>query len=295
MVNIVGDDGHLYNVNAISGDMFKHIQADHLFRLATDGAELPLCAGCREFNANRISADADYTKAVGDMSDAEALDLLLKTCAMDDMEGNLITEGSKSLPRKSVIEFSWIVGIPEVTTTDSYFHVKYANERSAAKRAADSSEEARGANLGQAIFHRPASSGIYAIVTNLELARIGLNDITQTYVIPDGARLARHTKLLESLLYTFLEPRGAMRNTQNPHIVGLQGVVAVSQAVLPAPTVSPLNRDFDKELKRIQAALDQLQPEAITLYAFDTIGEFTEVMTELIQTTAPFKLQYAHA
>ncbi len=30
MVNIVAADGELYTVNAISGDMFKHIQAEHL-------------------------------------------------------------------------------------------------------------------------------------------------------------------------------------------------------------------------------------------------------------------------
>jgi CRISPR-associated protein Cst2 len=292
MVNVVGQDGRLYNVNAISGDMFKHIQAEHLFRLASGDPGVPLCAGCRAFNANRISADTAYTDAIGDMTDADALDLLLTRCAMDDMEGNLITEGGKSLPRKSVVEFGWVVGVPEATTTDSYFHVKYANERSQAQRAEDSSEEARGANLGQAIFHRPASSGIYAVVTNLELARIGLNDITQTYVLSDEEREARHAKLLESLLYTFLEPNGAMRGTQNPHIVALEGVVTVSQGVLPAPTVSPINDNFNQELKRIKDALDKLHPDALHLYTFDSIGAYTEVMTDLIQTTKPFKMTY---
>lgn len=292
MVNIVGEDRLLHNVNAISGDMFKHIQAQHLFRLATSKGDVPLCAACREFNANRISADKSYTDAVSDLSDAEALDLLLQSCALDDMEGNLITEGNKSLPRKSVVEFGWVVGVPEVTTTDSYFHVKYASERSQQQRTADSSEDARGANLGQAIFHRPASSGIYAIVANLELARIGLNDITQRYAIDEKARQARHTRLLESLLYTFLEPAGAMRNTQNPHIVDLDGAIVVSSDVLPAPTISPLNQGFVTELTRIREALNKLHPDAVTLYTFDSMGDFAEVMTELIQTTAPYRIHY---
>ncbi len=55
MIDIVGHDGQLYNVNAISGDMLKHIQAKHLFMLARERG-LPLCAGCRQFNANRISS-----------------------------------------------------------------------------------------------------------------------------------------------------------------------------------------------------------------------------------------------
>jgi CRISPR-associated protein Cst2 len=293
MVNIVGADGRLHNVNAISGDMFKHIQAEHLFRRATDGAELPLCSACREFNANRISADEAYTKAIEGKSDAEAIDLMLTTCAQDDMAGNLITAGNRSIPRKSVVEFGWVVGLPELTTTDSYFHVKYASERSAERRDADSDETARGANLGQAIFHRPASSGVYAVVTNLELARIGFNDITQTYPISDEDRFARYAALLESVLYTFLEPNGAMRGTQNPHIVSFDGVVTVSKQVVPAPAISPLGSDFVGEVERVKVALDGLRPGALDLYPFASLGEFTEVMTHLIQTTEPLKLAYA--
>ena len=293
MVNIVGADGRLHNVNAISGDMFKHIQAEHLFRIGTDGAKLPLCAACREFNANRISADGEYAAAIADMSDAEALDLMLSTCALDDMAGNLITAGNRSLPRKSVVEFSWVVGLPELTTTDSYFHVKYASERSDARRQADADESARGANLGQAIFHRPASSGVYAIVTNLELARIGFNDITQTYAIDDEARRVRHEALLESMLYTFLEPNGAMRGSQNPHIVAFDGAVMVSNQVVPAPTISPLSSHFAAELEHIKAAIETLRPGALALHTFQTMGEFTEIMTQLIQTTEPFKLTYS--
>jgi CRISPR-associated protein Cst2 len=293
MVNIVGSDGRLHNVNAISGDMLKHIQAEHLFRGASDGAGLPLCAACKKFNANRISADFNYQKEIEGKSDAEAIDIMLQTCALDDMAGNLITAGNRSLPRKSVVEFGWVVGLPDLTTTDSYFHVKYASERSQSRRDADSEESARGANLGQAIFHRPASSGVYAVVANLELARIGFNDITQKYPIDDEQRQARHQALLESLLYTFLEPNGAMRGTQNPHIVAFEGTVAVSSQVIPAPAISPLmGEDYSDELERIKTALETLRPGALSLYPFATLGEFTEIMTRLIQTTSPYKLSF---
>ncbi len=294
MVNIVGGDGRLHNVNAISGDMFKHIQAEHLFRRATDGAGLPLCAACRQFNANRISADEAYIQAIADMTDAEAIDLMLTTCAQDDMAGNLITAANRSIPRKSVVEFGWVVGLPELTTTDSYFHVKYATERSESQREADSDEAARGANLGQAIFHRPASSGVYAVVAHLELARIGFNDITQRYAIDDDARRARHAALLESILYTFLEPNGAMRSTQNPHLVAFDGVVTVSKAVVPAPTISPLMGDeFADQLERVRVALNAMRPGALESHRFDSLGQFTEIMTGLIQGTEPLRLTYA--
>jgi CRISPR-associated protein Cst2 len=292
MVNVVGEDRRLHNVNAISGDMLKHIQAEHLFRLLSGRDDVPLCSACSEFNANRISADAEYGKAIDGKSDAEAITLLLESCALDDMAGNLITAGNRSIPRKSVAEFSWVVGLPELTTTDSYFHVKYASERSQEARDAEREEEQRKANLGQAIFHRPASSGVYAIVANFEMARIGFNDITQTYALDEEQRQLRYRALLESVLYTFIEPNGAMRGTQNPHIVDVKGVVAVSSDVVPAPTMSPINSSYREQLHGIQEALEKVRPGAVTLSDFDSLAQFSQVMTGLMETTAPYTLNY---
>ena len=67
-------------------------------------------------------------------SDREALTALLQHCAMDDTAGILITAGGRSLPRKSVVEFGWVVGIPSLVQSESYFHVKYA-ERGKERRA----------------------------------------------------------------------------------------------------------------------------------------------------------------
>ena len=36
IVNIVSHDGRLHSVNAISGDMLKHIQAEHLYRISKE-------------------------------------------------------------------------------------------------------------------------------------------------------------------------------------------------------------------------------------------------------------------
>ncbi len=294
MVNIVGEDGRMHNVNAISGDMWKHIQAEHLFRLACTRPDIPLCAGCRQFNANRISADPDYTQRIADkkVPDAQALDWMLECCALDDMEGNLITSGNRSLPRKSVVEFGWVVGLPDVTTTESYFHAKYVNERSEAERDAVETEAVRGSNLGQNIFHRPASSGIYAIVTNLELARIGFNDIKQGYVVEEAQRRARYRLLMESVCYTFLQPNGAMRNTQNPHMVALEGVVALSHSAIPAPSVSPLNSGFRQQMEDITANLAPLHEGTITLHPFDSLADFSRVMADLTQNGTPYTLTY---
>jgi CRISPR-associated protein Cst2 len=293
MVNIVDAAGRLWNVNAVSGDMFKHIQAEHFFRIAKEQTALPLCAGCREFNANRINADADFITRTKGMSDADTVDELLRTCALDDIAGILITEGGRSVPRKSVVEFGWVVGVPEHVQTDSYFHVKYASERSGEKRSEDREATTSGANLGQAIFHRPASSGVYAVVCHLELARIGFNDISQKYAISADERAQRTKALLESVLYTFMQPNGAMRSAQAPHLVDFSGVLSVSSGPTPAPTISPLKEDYAREIGNIQARLEAVSPGVVRLYDFASLGDFTGIVGDLLQTTAPYELKYA--
>ena len=294
MVNIVGADGQMHNVNAVSGDMFKHIQAEHLHRLAL-AAGLPLSDGARQFNANRVNYDIDAGGELLAALDAVAgdpakLDVILQRCAVTDLEGILVTAGGRSLPRKSVVEFGWVVGVPEYVETDTYFHVKYVADRSAGARARAEGEETRAANVGQAIFHRPASSGKYAIVLNLEVARIGFNDLAQRYAVDAAQRAARLKVLLESVLHTFVEPAGAMRSTQNPHIVDFGGAVTVSRDVVPAPCLSPLKVEYVDDIEQVAAALNTLRPGAVEVKRFGSMGEFAEIMVGLVRETNPFTL-----
>ena len=273
MVTLVNPDGEVFTVNAISGDMFKHIHAENLQRLAKSRG-LALCAGCQVFSASRILDDKAFMNDLP-KSKSDVIDALLAHCTVDDAEGNLIAKGKHSVPRKSVAEFGWVVGLPG-TKTDSYFHVRYAKERDIDKKTK------------QPIFHRPASSGIYAVVSSFEMARLGFNDITQTYPLNDEERLKRHRAFLESTLYTFVQPAGAMRSTQNPHIYRFEGVVTVSRDVMPAPLLSPLNDDYAKEIERVARALDR--DGGLTVRRFNSMGEFAEIMRELIDSTQPYKL-----
>lgn len=267
----------LATVNAISGDMFKHIQAEHFYRLSK--GNLKLCAGCEKFSASRVLDDDEFMGNLAKKS-GDVIDALLKHCALDDLEGNLIAKGNRSIPRKSVAEFGWVVGLPDVTRTESYFHVRYAS---------DLGEE----GASQPIFHRPASSGVYAIGASLETARIGYNDITQKYAVKDDERVRRYKAFLESILYTFVEPNGAMRGTQNPHILGFEGVVTVSNQVVPAPMLSALDEGYREEVKRVAAALNAIHANAVTVHDFDSMGAFAEVMQKLIAESAPFTMKVA--
>lgn len=276
-VTLVDTDGGVHKVNAISGDMFKHIQAEHFYRLARERG-LPLCIGCRTFRSDRILGDTEFVKGLP-AKDEEAINALLQYCALDDTEGTLIAKGARSIPRKSVAEFGWVIGLPDKVRTESYFHVRYAQERGG------QGEEAQ----AQPIFHRPASSGVYAAVATFELARIGFNDIGQNYAIGEAERLQRYRTFLESVLYTFVEPNGAMRGTQNPHIVAFDGVITVSHAVLPAPTISPLGEGYKEQVGQVARALD---PEGTRLfvYPFANIAEFAAIMRQIIESTRPYRL-----
>jgi CRISPR-associated protein Cst2 len=307
MVDIVDASGRLHNVNAISGDMIKHILAGHFFNLARERG-LPLCAGCRKFDANRINADADFQARIEPktVTDAQALDWMLETCAMDDIAGILVTAKGRSLPRKSVIDFGWVLGLPETADANnqSFFHVKYASGRSEAEREEAKAERVKtvdrgketqtktgGANLQQAIFHRPANSGIYAVVCNVELSRIGYNEIRQEYALAVSAeqRILRAATLIESLLHTFVQLNGAMRSTQLPHLVSFEGVLSYSTKVVPAPLVSPLADTYDDQIRDVAQALGFGDDQILS---FADLGAFANRMRDLLNDLQPYQVAF---
>lgn len=297
MVHIIDQNGRRAVVNAISGDMFKHILVEHLIPLLKAALQ-PLSPGAMVHDADRINAlnqafvdfcekEQDFTtngkKEKRKATESEIMTKILTDCSLTDMAGTLVTRG-RSVGRKSVAEFGWVVGLPEngvgepLTTTEQYFHVKYAPE---GREAATGGETVAGK---QAIFHRPASSGIYALICNLDLYRVGLNDITRVHVIDRDARLARARALIHALVATLLKPTGAQRNTQNPHIVACEGVVTVSSTSLPAPTVSPLHDNYRDQVSRAATVLNRIRPNGVTVTNFDTLADGAGVLADVAAT-----------
>lgn len=311
MVTVADQNGAPQTVNAVSGDMFKHIQVEHLTGLVVrDG--LPICEPARLRHPGRI-ANVERL-AARDVKDAAVTDTILERCTVTDLAGTLLTD-NRSTARNSVIEWGWVVGVPEKTTTESFIHLK---------RVPDAGEIESGSagNQGQNIFHRPANSGVYAAVVNVEAYRVGFNDLTRQ--VPEKVkanREARYKALLQSLLYTFLEPNGAQRNTQNPHISGFEGVVSISRDVCPAPTVSPLNEGYREQMEQVAMTLSELLKDrqtkdgqdektkvesgqdkkaedekmAVEVRRFGTLAEFAVILSNLIQTTTPYEIGAAKA
>jgi CRISPR-associated protein Cst2 len=148
--------------------MFKHILVEHLVPLLKDAGH-SLSPGAAVHDADRINAAnpafiefcekeqefvADGKKVKRKALESEIMTRMISECSLTDLAGALVTRG-RSVGRKSVAEFGWVVGLPEdnggqpLTATEQYFHVKYAPEGRGAATGGDSVAGR------QAIFHRP--------------------------------------------------------------------------------------------------------------------------------------------
>lgn len=291
-LTIIDKNGKEHTVNGISGDMFKHIHAGHLVNYSVDNG-LALSDYSKRLDPNRISSSNLLSKFpnVGkkDSNSSEVIDALIKTCTVCDTHGVLITDkvgenkGASNTPRKSVIEFAWTVGIPDKNNTETYVHTKLV---------ADAGEKGSGtgSNEGQNIFHRPANHGAYAFVCNLDAYRIGFNDISRQYPIGDEERIKRYKAILQSLLSSFLNPKGAMTSTQKPHITDFKGVVSISHKLIPAPTISAINPDYQEEITEISKNLNTIDVDSIELKNFAGLGSLSKIIAELI-ADEPYKIQ----
>ena len=276
MVHIVDAKGDRQNVNAVSGDMFKHILVEHLTAILVDAGE-PLSDGARAYNPDRVNIDKGFLAAIKDVKEGSAvLDQVIRRCAVTDVAGTLITEG-RAVARKSCVEFGWVVGIPEKTHNEQYFHVKYAPETRAKSAGQEKKGEGSVADR-QAIFHRPANSGVYALICQLELSRIGVNDVTRKGAIEEDQRVRRAKAAVEALMATLIRPAGAQRNTQNPHIVACEGVIATSNSYLPAPTISPLTDVYREQIEGIRDTLNRIRAGSVETYRF---GDLSAGVAEL--------------
>lgn len=276
MVTIVDEAGDRHNVNAVSGDMLKHMLVDHLIPLLAAAGQ-PLSPGARAHDADRINArNPTFQQFAQEKSnpDSAVQTRMLTDCSLTDMAGALVTIG-RAVARKSAVEIGWLVGLPDRTITEQYFHVKYAPE---GRGTATGGDTVAGT---QAIFHRPASSGIYALVCNVDLWRIGLNDITREYVVPRADRAARGRALLQALSATLVKPSGAQRATQAPHALKLEGIVAASASSLPAPMVSPLADNYVEQVAGIAATYNRMAADSVQTWPVDSLAACVDRLAQV--------------
>jgi CRISPR-associated protein Cst2 len=277
MVHVIDAAGKRHVVNAVSGDMFKHIYVQHLTGILNTQGQ-PLSTGAAAGSPDRVTVDPQFKGAIKGLAVADVQREMLERCAVTDIAGTLFTEGI-TVPRKSCAEFGWVVGIPEKVQTEQYFHVKYEPDR---RKITTSAPRGEGTIAGsQTVFHRPANSGVYALICHLELARIGVNDVTREPAIGYEARAVRQRAAIQALLATLIDPAGAQCNTQRPHILECSGVLTASSSYLPAPLLSPLSANYRAEISSIAETLNRLTPGAVKVRSFDGLAEGVSFLEEI--------------
>ncbi|PSF37393.1 DevR family CRISPR-associated autoregulator [Aphanothece hegewaldii CCALA 016] len=262
-------------VNGISGDMLKHIQAEHLQRIAVDEG-LALSEGGKQGHPDRIGYDLDQNLPVFSEDDkdlATKIQKVLQRCTISDLEGFMVTEKrGPTLKRESVIEFGTVIGVPTFVKTQSYFHAKYGTENPTP-------------------YNVQVNSGLYATILNIEAFRIGYNPHTFDYAISPTERKQRLDALLKSILYTYLQPNGAKRNTLLPHPDYFEGTISISTRRCPAPMVSPLEFEYQRQITSLADTLNRINGDGtIQVYSFETIAEFAEQIEELINLIQPYQM-----
>jgi CRISPR-associated protein Cst2 len=264
-------------VNAVSGDMNKHIFSAAFRNIAADRG-LPMSPASQALDPARINGDEDFRAWMDEQGkDVLVSDVInrLLSCSLTDVCGLLITGSGVSVKRKSAVEFGWTVGLPEITEVEEFLHARHAItrlKRTRVERGASAEDKAaaqkeREANTGQMVFNRPASSGVYAFVAHLDVAAIGFNDAAQAYPqnvsdpVGTDTPVDRPERLRASLLalaQTLLHPKGALTSTQLPHVVDLEGYVSVSSSAAAAPLLSPLTDDYIERTRKTAAMLNRL-------------------------------------
>lgn len=283
-VDVVAGD-EIIQVNAVSGDTIKHAFVDYLKAAIEDRPAhrdaLPVCDACRRGDPNRLNAVAAFQGvAKQDPKQVKNDDIIremIHRCTVDDIAGLLVTQGNRNAPRRSAVQFAWQLGVPEQVRTGRYTHVKLVP-------ADPATSGGEGSNLGQNIFTKPASSGVYAFVGYLDLHRIGRNDITLAREIDDATWRARSSAALMALFHTVALPGGAQRNTQLPHVHGAEGALAVSVAAMPPVIYSPLAPDFVEQMARIAAAFGRAGSDHFVL-PFADLGELGALLGGLSELT----------
>lgn len=301
-------DGQLYSVPVISGDMLKHWHAAHLSKIAQDRS-LPLSSNSdrRNPDPNRIKSELNNLEWVlQNMPEAKGLKGAIKGgdrqpietalyrevakgCIVTDAHGLLITEiapkdesgkdaftASVAVARTSRVQVGFMVGVPSKSATRHYFHTKFVSTRTGVQAREGSSNE------GQNIFTRPATSAEYAVVINIDLAGLGFDDASNDYVVSAEDLSARQRAVLDALSYTLMHQPGANSSQQFPHIMDFKGAIVTSANKLPAPTISPLKEDYLSVLQSLVNTANLMnRNSSMECIQIDGIQEAVATLTDI--------------
>lgn len=279
----VVEDGKLYTVPTISGDMLKYWHAKHLSEIAQDRG-LPLCENVkrRSPDPNRLKGELNDLQWIqdrieaangwsGKLDGAETRELETKLyglvaseCVVTDAHGLLITEvspetengqgfnASVAVQRTGRVQVGYMVGRPKTNATKHHIHAKYTKHRTGIRSRESASGE------GQNLFTRPATSAEYAMVVTIDLHGIGFNDEANQHEVEEDGLRARRKASVDALSQTLMNQPGANSSQQFPHVMDFEGAIVTSQSNCPAPTVSAMRDGYLETLNSLVETSNQM-------------------------------------
>ena len=294
------------STDGISGEMLKHIHTEIMWELSDKNN---LCNACKVLNPEKFNASQNKGN-----SGEQAVKNALQSCDICDVHGFLITR--PQVNRKSVIEFGWALGIPEVYR-DIHTHARHSgamrgiedqlnpgewgNERCQYKGCDTNPEDSplykidgkwyceAHAPISQMVYHRPTRSGVYAVISVFQPWRIGLNEAKTnkySYDARETERKRRYQTALKAYQVLFARPEGAMTTTRLPHVEDFSGVIVYSTKSLPVPVISPLKEDYISEIETIANSIDN----DLKIIKFSSIAEFAREIKTLMDAK-PYKIE----
>jgi CRISPR-associated protein Cst2 len=203
------------------------------------------------------------------------IDRILNECALCDVHGFLVpakgaarngsTGARQRISKHSSIEFGFALAIPDHHAETIQLFTRVGNSK----------------DDGQMLMKMPTRSGVYAINVRYKSVSIGVDtDAWDIVVLNNDERYRRHRAVLAALRDQVLSPIGALTSTMLPHLVGLEGVIAVQTRVGPAPILSALDPTFMNQL--VDMATDDCQ-----IFLFRSAVEFAALMNQLMAVSHP--------
>ena len=274
--------------NAISGNMLSHIFTKNL-RVLSDSDEL--CDTCKIFSPMKNGKIKSVDESLSSSGNR------VKECIIDDICGFMNAGKGQNEKRSKVLSFAWAIATEGTCDTVLYNRVDPTDKNSKAKDDQEKIIDDNGNEIidttsdantnkdqnAQMLFHRPIRSSEYAIITQINLSRVGFDDQKQKYVFKDKKIIKeRIKKVLIAYRNTLLDIEGAMCSTNMPHLKGISGVVVEKTSAKELISkYSPLNDDF-KEVYIKASEGKESEEKASRAKEFNGILEFISVIDELL-------------
>ena len=301
----VVEDGKLYTVPTISGDMLKYWHAKHLSEIAQD-RDLLLCENVKrrspdpnrlkgeladlDWIRDKIEAASDWSGSLSDEDtrhlEKELYRLVASECVVTDAHGLLITEvspesededgfnASVAVQRTGRVQVGYMVSRPKTNATKHHIHAKYTKHRTGIRSRESSSGE------GQNLFTRPATSAEYAIVATVDLHGIGFNDEANRHEVEGDDLRARRKASVDALSQTLMNQPGANSSQQFPHVMGFEGAIVTSESNCPAPTVSAMREGYRDTLDSLVKTSNQMSGDgSVEMAPVESLEETVEELS----------------